>query len=128
MSTERKDWQQEAYTLIVENDSVVNVMIIAPTNGGKTYILNQIKDNTEATVVDGLKNDSELIRTAASRSDTVLVDEAGGFSHYRELLDILDDYPDVQFVLATLPDVPSMQLIRSSFTTICPQNISENNR
>ena len=113
-------WQQRAYTCVVGSSEQMNLMLIAEGGAGKTYVLNRIQQATSAIIVDGLKDDPKLVREAAERAAVVLLDEAGAFSHYTELKELLVEFPTVQFVVATQPACPPMKLIEPEFEVISP--------
>lgn len=112
-------WQERVYGRAVDPDDTTNLMVVADNGYGKSYLLERIQKNRYAPKVDGTFNSVKDLREKfESAEDLLLMDEGGAFSHYLELVQIAEANPDVQFIIATLPDCPSMRMVESRFEVV----------
>lgn len=107
------DWQRSAFDVVVNENASKNILIEAPSKAGKTYTLEVISNHINSNIINGVLDDPGRIKQAAESSDTVLLDEAGAFSHVKELLEYFEEYEDVQFVCATVPETYSMNIVKT---------------
>lgn len=114
---ELTEWQEHVHHRVV--NETTNIMVIAEQQQGKTTLLSHIQAETGAPLLDGITaGGEEVIDTVNTADSLVLMDEGGAFRWYRQLVEALETNPDVQFVVGTLPDCPSMLMVQDYFDVV----------
>lgn len=111
------DWQRTVLDRVL-NPSNNNIMVVAESGHGKTYVLKKVLEETSGTLLTGYGKPEDVDTAISGPNDIVLLDEAGAFSHSFELAKLLEENPDTQVVVATLPDCPSMEMIKPRFEIV----------
>jgi hypothetical protein len=108
-------WQKEIVEAVENGDNLV--LAIAPSGAGKTKLLYHFDNSSDTEYISLRGNDMDELKEVCTDNELVLIDEAGMTPEYQKFASILSQ-TDTQSVVTSLPDVPSINLIKHLFDTV----------